>query len=219
MEKYKKQIIKDPEYSTALSLDEFFIKAQAYSVEHYRSTVNHFVALKYGDIGPFQFFQEYIWCCYVAGFNARVVTGHYTSLIEAYEIGDYNLINEATWDKVKPIIASRRKFEAIRKTAQLLRTMAWEDFSETYLMTIDKIGKLPFMGPVMRHHLARNIGHDTVKPDLHMERLADHYKYGSPYMMCMLLSDKYNVRIGVVDLMLWFYTSIHGTTHLAKANV
>lgn len=44
-----------------------------------------------------------------------------------------------------------------------------------YLAENDKVemlGALPWIGPVTKHHLAKNLGIDTAKPDVHMERLA-----------------------------------------------
>ena len=40
------------------------------------------------------------------------------------------------------------------------------------------------MGPVMRYHLARNIGLDAVKPDRHLVRLTKHFCFKDAYTMC-----------------------------------
>lgn len=46
---------------------------------------------------------------------------------------------------------------------------------EGYLAAIDKIefcASLPWVGPVTKLHLARDLGADVAKPDVHLERLA-----------------------------------------------
>jgi hypothetical protein len=37
---------------------------------------------------------------------------------------------------------------------------------------LETLRELPWIGPVTAHHLAKNLGADTAKPDVHLERLA-----------------------------------------------
>ena len=65
-----------------------------------------------------------------------------------------------------------------------------------YLLT------LPFIGRITQHHLAKNLGEDTVKPDVHLMRLARH-EHTTPLDMCERLAFLSGYRIGTIDTILW----------------
>lgn len=66
----------------------------------------------------------------------------------------------------------------------------------TYLRT------LPFIGPVIVYHLAKNLGLDVVKPDRHLVRLAT-AEDTTPYAMCKRLADATGEKVSTVDIILW----------------
>jgi hypothetical protein len=75
------------------------------------------------------------------------------------------------------------------------------------------IATLPYMGQALRHHLARNLGIDTVKPDRHMIRLAERFGYASPLEMCKDIQDDLyptKEKLGVIDVILWRYCNLGG---------
>jgi hypothetical protein len=61
---------------------------------------------------------------------------------------------------------------------------------------------LPFIGRTTQHHLAKNLGEDTVKPDVHLLRLARH-EHSTPLDMCERLAFLSGFRIGTIDTILW----------------
>jgi hypothetical protein len=64
------------------------------------------------------------------------------------------------------------------------------------------LGALPWIGEITRHHIARNFGVNTVKPDVHLQRLADHHGE-TPLALCERLAGEVNFRVGTVDAILW----------------
>lgn len=68
---------------------------------------------------------------------------------------------------------------------------------------LDVLDMLPFIGPVTKYHLARNLGLDVAKPDRHLTRLAERFDFSDVQSMCEALALKVGERIGVVDLILW----------------
>ena len=61
---------------------------------------------------------------------------------------------------------------------------------------------LPWIGPVTKFHLGRNLGMDVAKPDRHLVRIAR--KFGrTPRSLCRLVSEETGERVGVVDLVFW----------------
>lgn len=76
---------------------------------------------------------------------------------------------------------------------------------QQYLAAQDKVeflGSLPWIGPITKYHLARNFGLDVVKPDRHIQRLADHYGK-TPHDLCADIAKETGERIGTVDVVLW----------------
>ncbi|ODP39767.1 hypothetical protein [Sphingomonas turrisvirgatae] len=63
-------------------------------------------------------------------------------------------------------------------------------------------GTLPFVGPVTRHHLAKNLGVNTVKPDVHLARLAA-AEHGTAWELCERLAGQTGYREATIDTILW----------------
>lgn len=74
-----------------------------------------------------------------------------------------------------------------------------------YLGDADKLNflsQLPWIGPVTRYHLAKNLGADFAKPDVHMERLARRDKT-TTHKLCAKLAQQTGYRVGTIDTVLW----------------
>lgn len=69
---------------------------------------------------------------------------------------------------------------------------------------------LPFVGPITKYHLARNLGVDVAKPDRHMTRLAQEIGYTDVQEMCETIANARGERVGVVDVVLWRYINLVG---------
>ena len=61
---------------------------------------------------------------------------------------------------------------------------------------------LPWIGPVTVHHLAKNLGADTAKPDVHLERLARRDRT-TTQRLCQRLARQTGYRIATIDTVLW----------------
>lgn len=80
-----------------------------------------------------------------------------------------------------------------------------EALFEAYQAAGDKVAYLhglPWIGPVTRHHLAKNFGIDTAKPDVHLERLAA-WEGKSTDQLCRRLSRLTGYRVATIDTILW----------------
>ena len=97
---------------------------------------------------------------------------------------------------------------AIKEHHEWLAQLRVSTDKVTYLET------LPWIGPITKYHLARNIGLDFVKPDRHLVRVATAFDYPDPYTMCSEISKEVGERIGVVDVVLWRYCNLRGTRNL-----
>ena len=61
---------------------------------------------------------------------------------------------------------------------------------------------LPWIGPITKYHLAKNLGIECVKPDRHLVRISE--KSGeTPEGLCRRISDATGDRLVVVDTVIW----------------
>ena len=61
---------------------------------------------------------------------------------------------------------------------------------------------LPWIGGVTAYHLAKNLGGDFAKPDVHLERLARRDRT-TTHKLCKRLARRSGYRIGTIDTILW----------------
>lgn len=61
---------------------------------------------------------------------------------------------------------------------------------------------LPWIGPVTKYHLGKNLGLDVPKPDVHLERLADREDI-TVVELCERLAEESGFRVATVDTILW----------------
>ncbi len=67
---------------------------------------------------------------------------------------------------------------------------------------IEFCASLPWIGPITKFHLAKNLGADVAKPDVHLNRLAE--KEGlDAQELCDRLAKVTSYRAATVDLILW----------------
>lgn len=80
-----------------------------------------------------------------------------------------------------------------------------EQLFEAYLTEADTIAflrSLPWIGEITSFHLAKNLGADVAKPDVHMERLARRDRTDT-HKLCARLSRQTGYRIATIDTVLW----------------
>lgn len=74
-----------------------------------------------------------------------------------------------------------------------------------YIESTDKIAyleTLPFIGKITKFHLAKNLGHNCIKPDRHLVRIAQMYNT-TPDELCENLSKETGEKKCVIDIILW----------------
>lgn len=74
---------------------------------------------------------------------------------------------------------------------------------------LDFLESLPWIGPITKYHLARNLGLDVAKPDRHLQRIAEEFSFDDVQRLCEHISALTNDRVGVVDLVLWRFCNLN----------
>jgi hypothetical protein len=213
---------------------EYFRKARAFTEKHYADEMVHIWSTKFDEVGPNHFFLELLWVVHATGFNAKVVAKMLPRLREAYGLAE----DGGGWDKlgrerpesmlarVLPVCNNPQKAKAVHSTAKLMansmfpadvgKTESWEDFRKERLSSPELLARLPYVGKITCHHLARNMGLlDSVKPDLHLVRLASHWGFKDCTEMCKAVKPP-EMPLGIVDLIMWYGSSTFGTLAARK---
>lgn len=74
-----------------------------------------------------------------------------------------------------------------------------------YFAAPDKLefcASLPWVGDITKYHLAKNLGADVAKPDVHLQRLADR-EGTTAQALCERLAHELGLRVATVDTVLW----------------
>lgn len=204
-----------------MSLIQTFHDAEAFVKSHFPQeldAVYRFLSIELSDIDKEFFFLQYIHVVYCSGFKYEVVVKHWPQIQNAYYDFDYEKVDKNR-DRSKQaalqIIRHQGKIAAILETASWL-THCDEKYFRTFLelasKKIDTFESLPYIGKVTKYHLGLCMGFDVVKPDVHIQRLADHYGL-DPFEMCETLSEQTGYPRRVVDAILW-RASKQGHIHL-----
>lgn len=138
------------------------------------------------------FFLEYVWTVLNAGMKEQVARKIYNVFIEKLDPS-----------KIGHLGKRRAIQEAINNYE------IWFDQLQRANNKIDYLETLPWIGPVTKYHLARNIGIDTVKPDRHLVRLAEEYGFASPLELCKEIQRTIPEKLGVIDVILWRYCNLN----------
>ncbi len=153
--------------------------------------------LRFSECGDEHFLMEYVFVVVSSGMKNQVAQRIFTRFCKALD---------------PSVIGHPGKRQAVTRAIQ-----EHHEWLSQLRVAPDKLAyleSLPWIGPITKYHLARNIGLDFVKPDRHLVRVAKAFNYPDPHIMCTQLSEQVGERIGVVDVILWRYCNLKGTKSL-----
>ncbi len=209
---------------------EYFKKARIFAEKFYWEDMVRIWGTKFKEVNPNFFFMEYVFVVHATGFNAAVVAKMLPRLIPAYGLrpdgGGWDVLAREpeifTLDRVLLVCNNPQKAKAVRRMAKMMAdamfpvdraspVRTWEEYRDQELSSPELLTRLPYVGKVTCHHLARNLGLlDSVKPDLHLIRLADNWGFKDCVAMCEAMRPP-EMPLGIVDLILWYAASTFGT--------
>lgn len=146
-----------------------------------------------------EFYREYCYVVLASGFRARTAANLLNDIVAAE--GDYERMQRVFNNGVKcrhmcSMYGQREQWTTLRQS----------------LTNVDSLERLPYIGPVTKYHLARNIGLSSrvAKPDVHLvryvrERLGD--EQHSVQSLIERLASRHGETEGVVDFVLWAWLS------------
>ncbi len=162
------------------------------------------------------FLGELAWCVFNAGMKEELIRRKWPALQEAFRFFSVNMVRlsaakvrrEALMiinhpGKVEAVITAARRIFAEGPIGAKLAVMTIEE-ALAYLQTF------PFIGPVTRYHLARNIGFDVVKPDRHIVRITEFFGYDDCDAFVGEIAAQVLEPKGHVDFILWQWLALAG---------
>lgn len=136
------------------------------------------------------FLWEAIWVIINSGMKNQVAKEIEQRVYKAIERGD----------PISTAFGHKGKVKAIEYMLENRQRLVGE-----YLEAHDKLAyleTLPWIGPITKYHLGKNLGLDVVKPDRHLVRIAG--KEGkTPLELCKEVSELTGDKLAVVDSVIW----------------
>lgn len=136
------------------------------------------------------FLLEYTWVVINSGMKNQIAEKIYKKILSAWDEKKSTDIVFGHYGKAKAI-------EFVKNNIDIIYI--------DYQKSKDKLAflnNLPFIGPITKYHLARNLGFNFVKPDRHLVRISSNYNM-SPIKLCKRISQSTGDKLGLVDIIIW----------------
>ena len=117
------------------------------------------------------------------------------------------IIQERVWNAIRAGNLVKGNVLGKSGKADAIDTI-WRDRAAlfaAFLTANDKVEfgiSLPWIGGITKWHLAKNLGVDCAKPDVHLKRVAAYYGT-TPSALCANIASATGDRIATVDLVIW----------------
>lgn len=160
-----------------------------------------------------RFLREAAWVILSSGMSVRVVHSRFPKLSRAF-LG---------WSSADRIVRNRDRcrrralqifhhFGKVDAICSVATFVAHASFARVKAHVqergVEALSALPYIGPITKFHLAKNIGIDVAKPDRHLVRLARSAGVSGPQELCRVIAEATGDRIATVDLVLWRYATL-----------
>jgi len=160
-----------------------------------------------------EFLREAAWVILSAGMRETVVRNRFGKVTAAF----------LKWESAEAIVRRRDqcirralaafghpgKISAIGEVAVFVAEQGFDIWRDRLRFDgLNELQQLPFIGPITRYHLAKNLGLDVVKPDRHLVRMARAAGFDEPEAMCRVIAEVTGDRLGTVDVVLWRFATL-----------
>jgi len=148
--------------------------------------------------------RETAWVILNSGFRFQVVRKLWPGLTTAFHGFELARVDESCRPAALAVLKHPGKIGAIIAMAERLRREGPGPTIEL-AATPPALTRLPWIGKITCWHLAKVLGVDVVKPDVHLQRAAAAAGAGSPLALCEGIRDATGDRLTVIDSVLWRY--------------
>lgn len=135
---------------------------------------------------PGVFFHEYVWVVIHSGMHNKAAR----AIFDRFVSSNYDLMQIGHEGKRKAVLQVMGDVSGI-----------WFRYTQAEDKLVYLEG-LPWIGPITKWHLAKNLGLDCAKPDRHLVRIAGQLRT-DPDTLCRHIARAVGQRVATVDLVLW----------------
>jgi hypothetical protein len=148
--------------------------------------------------------REAAWVILNSGFRYAVVQKLWPRLYEAFHGFDPEKVDKTCLPAAKAVLNHPGKLGAVIELAARIRAEGHEFVLEK-AKTPPQLADLHWIGKTTCWHLAKVLGVDCVKPDVHLKRAAEAAGFKSPLALCEHIGRELGERLTVIDSVLWRY--------------
>lgn len=189
----------------------YFFAKQIVLKNGYEEEIDWQDNVSFSSITSKVFLKESAWVILAAGLNDNVVSKKFNELSDVFFSWDpTQIVNNMECEKKALLLFNNKlKIRAIISVANIIVDVGINEIKNNIVTKgVDYLEEFPFIGPVTKYHLAKNIGLLYSKPDRHLVRISDLLGYNSPRILCEAISKLTSEKISVVDLVIWRYATI-----------
>ena len=164
-------------------------------------------------IGESEFLSEAAWTVLSSGFRESIVRKLFVPISSAFLHWQSATLIQSERAVCRrsalQVFNNQRKIDAILDIAELVADSGFETIRHRIQQEdIGFLQTLPYVGSITVFHLAKNLGLPVIKPDRHLQRIADATGFHSPQDLCEMISNYVGEPIQVVDVVLWRYATL-----------
>lgn len=164
------------------------------------------------DATEVSFLREAAWVVLSSGMRETVIRNIFPRLADVFHAWRPGMVTADPNARTRAlhIYHHKSKIEAIVTAAGVAQRLGPEGVRYALAHEPDTLfDALPYIGPVTRRHLAKNLGVALAKPDRHLARLAVAAGRCGVDDLCQEISDWVGDAIHVVDIVLWRWATLH----------
>jgi len=168
---------------------------------YYNNLLDKFIELGYSEeiewqrnLKPcdndFNFMKETCWVILNSGMKEQIARKIWIKIIDAWNNGK----------ETSEVFNHKGKVSALNYVRE-----NYNKLFDDYIISDDKIKFLqtiPYIGKITCYHLAKNLGHDCIKPDRHLVRISNQFNM-TPDELCEQISLETGEKKSVIDIVIW----------------
>ena len=160
--------------------------------------------------------REIAWVALSAGMREAIVRSKFPAITKCF----FN------WESASRIAAAKAacvesackhfghkpKIEAIAEAARIIHVKGFDALQQEIIHDpLSTLQQFPYIGPVTKYHVAKNLGIAVAKPDRHLARIASACGYVDAQALCEDISRFIGDPVDVVDVVLWRFCTMTGS--------
>ncbi len=190
-------------------LQRYLFCRQAVIDAGYGSDIDYYTTRTLDTIGQDEFLMELGWVILNSGMANRVCERLWPRLravfLEFSDLPALQAQRPAIRAAALAILNYPAKIDAILAAADRVQRESWGAIKQEIQRDgITALRRFHYIGPVLCHHLGKNLGLPVAKPDRHLVRIASAAGYGTDVQrLCQNLAAGSGDPVSVVDYVLW----------------